>query len=72
VEQLGSHWTDFHENLIFEWFLNFVEKIKIVLESEKKLTHYVNAVRLRQTFKTKVVKKKKLFNNFSPEDRAVF
>jgi hypothetical protein len=29
VEQLGSHWTDFHENRYFNIFRKYVEKIQV-------------------------------------------
>jgi hypothetical protein len=29
MEQLGSHWTDFHEILHFSIFLKYVRKIQI-------------------------------------------
>jgi hypothetical protein len=35
VEQLGSHWTDFHEILNLIIFRKSVEKIQVSLKSEK-------------------------------------
>jgi hypothetical protein len=35
VEQLGSHWTDFHENLYLSIFRKAVEKFKLSLKSDK-------------------------------------
>jgi len=35
MEQLGSHWTDFHEILYFIIFRKCVEKIRIKLERDK-------------------------------------
>jgi hypothetical protein len=35
MEQLRSHWTDFHENLYFNTFRKYVEKIKVYLEPHK-------------------------------------
>ena len=35
MEQLGSHWTDFHEILYFSIFLNPVEKIKVSFKYNK-------------------------------------
>jgi len=35
MEQLDCHWTDFHENLIFEYFSKVRRKIQISLKSDK-------------------------------------
>jgi hypothetical protein len=35
MKQLGSHWTDFHENWYFSIFQNSFEKIQISLKSNK-------------------------------------
>jgi len=35
-EKLGSHWTDFHEILYLSIFRKSVEKIQVLLLSEKK------------------------------------
>jgi len=35
MEQLGSHWTDFHENLYFNTFRKSVEKIQVSLKPDK-------------------------------------
>jgi len=35
VEQLGSHWMDFHEILFLSIFLKSVKKIKVLLKSDK-------------------------------------
>jgi hypothetical protein len=35
IEQLGSHWTDFHEILYLKIFRKSVEKIKVLLKSDK-------------------------------------
>jgi len=35
MEQLCSHWTDFHEILYLNIFLNSAKKIKILLKSDK-------------------------------------
>jgi len=35
MEQLGSHWTDFHEILYLSIFGKFVEKIQVSLKCEK-------------------------------------
>jgi len=35
MEQLGPHWTDFHEILYLRIFQNSVEKIQVSLESDK-------------------------------------
>jgi len=35
MEQLGSHWTDFHEILFMHIFRKFVEKIQVSLKSVK-------------------------------------
>ena len=35
VEELGSHWTEFHEIWYFSIFRYYVEKIKILLKSDK-------------------------------------
>ena len=36
MEQLGSHWTDFHENWYLKIFLKSVNKIPRLLKSNKK------------------------------------
>jgi hypothetical protein len=36
MEQLGSHWTDFHEILHSSIFRKSVEKIRVSLQSDKK------------------------------------
>jgi len=38
TEQLGSHWTDFHE--IFKSFQKSVEKIQVSLTSDNKTNGY--------------------------------
>jgi hypothetical protein len=35
MEQLGSHWTDFHEIRYLRIFRNFVQKIQVSLKSDK-------------------------------------
>ena len=35
MEQLSSHWTDFHEILYLRIFRNSVEKIDVLLKSDK-------------------------------------
>jgi len=35
TEQLGSHWTDFHEILYFNMFLKSVQKIQVSSKSDK-------------------------------------
>jgi hypothetical protein len=35
MEQLGSHWTDFHEIWYLNIFRKFVEKIQVSLKSDK-------------------------------------
>jgi len=35
MEQLGSHWTDFHKILYFSIFRKFVEGIQVSLKSDK-------------------------------------
>jgi len=35
MEQLGSHWTDFHEILYLSIFRKFVEKTQVSLKSGK-------------------------------------
>ena len=35
MEQLGSHWTDFHEISYFSILPKYVEKIQLSLQSEK-------------------------------------
>jgi hypothetical protein len=40
MEQLDSHWTDFHEILYLSIFLKFSEKIKVLLKSEKKPLYF--------------------------------
>ena len=39
MEQLGSHWKDFHEILYLSIFRKTVEKIKVSLQSEENLLH---------------------------------
>ena len=34
-DQLGSHWTDFHESWYFSIFRKITEKIQVSLKSEK-------------------------------------
>jgi hypothetical protein len=35
MEQLGSHWADFHEILYMITFRKFIEKIQVSLKSDK-------------------------------------
>jgi hypothetical protein len=35
MEQLGFHWTDFHEILYFGIFLKSVDKVQVSIKSEK-------------------------------------
>jgi hypothetical protein len=35
LEQLGSHWTDFHEIWYFSFFRKYVENIQVWLQSDK-------------------------------------
>jgi hypothetical protein len=35
MEQLGSHWTDFHEILYLSIFRKSVERVKILLKSDE-------------------------------------
>ena len=35
MEQLGSHWTNFHEILYLSIFRNSIEKIRVSLKSDK-------------------------------------
>jgi len=35
IEQLGSHWTDFHEFWYVVIFRKYVEKIRVSLKSDK-------------------------------------
>jgi len=34
MEQFGSHWKDFHENLYLMIFRTYVEKIKVLLKPD--------------------------------------
>jgi hypothetical protein len=68
MEQLGSHWTYFHETLYWRIFRKYVEKIQVALKSDKNneyftLRHVLICVisfillRLKKIFQTKVVEK---------------
>jgi len=35
MEQLGTHWMDFHKILYLSIFRNFVEEIRVSLKSDK-------------------------------------
>jgi hypothetical protein len=35
MEEIGSHWMDFHETLYMSMFRKFVEKIQVSLKSDK-------------------------------------
>ena len=80
IEQLGSHWTDFHEIWCSRIFQNHREKIRVSLQSDKnngyftRRTIYIFLSYLAQLFlewemfQTKVIQKIKthfVFNNFS-------
>ena len=41
MEQLASHWADFHEILYFRIFRNSVEKILVSLKSDKNYVHFI-------------------------------
>jgi len=41
MEQLGSHWTDFHEIQYFSIFQKCVEKIQGSLKSDKDNGHFI-------------------------------
>jgi hypothetical protein len=41
VEQLGSHWTDFHEILYLSIFQNSVKKIYVSLKTDKKNEYFI-------------------------------
>ena len=40
IEQLGSHWMDFHEILYLKIFRKSVEKIQVLLKSDKKSGYF--------------------------------
>jgi hypothetical protein len=40
MEQLGSHWTDFHDIWYLIIFLIFIDKIQISLKSDKNNGHF--------------------------------
>jgi hypothetical protein len=40
MEQLGSHWTDFHETGYLSIFVKSVEKIQVSLKSDKYNGHF--------------------------------
>jgi hypothetical protein len=44
MEQLSSHWTDFHEVWCFRIFRKSVEKIEISLKSDKNNAYFTKAV----------------------------
>jgi len=85
MEQLGSHWTDFHEI----WYLNIfffrksAEKIQVLLKSDQGNgyligipTHIYDLPEFffeRETFQTKFVEKIKtrVFNNSPPPEKHV-
>jgi hypothetical protein len=41
MEQLGSHWMDFHEILNTECLLKSVEKIQVWLQSDNNIRHFI-------------------------------
>jgi hypothetical protein len=41
MEQLGSHWTDFYEFDIWEFFEKSVEKIQVSLKSDKNNGYFI-------------------------------
>jgi hypothetical protein len=40
TEQLGSHWMDFHEIWYLSFFRESVEKIQVLLKSDKNNGHF--------------------------------
>jgi hypothetical protein len=40
MEQLGSHWTDFHEIRYLSIFLKFIEKIQVSLKYDKNSRYF--------------------------------
>jgi hypothetical protein len=40
MEQLGSHWTDFDEILCLGFFEKYVEKIQVLLKSDKNSAYF--------------------------------
>jgi hypothetical protein len=41
MEQFGSHWTDFHENVYLRIFRKFVEKIQVSLKTDKNTRYFI-------------------------------
>jgi hypothetical protein len=41
MEQLGSHWTDFHEILYFDIFRKYVEKIRVSLKPDENNWYFI-------------------------------
>jgi hypothetical protein len=41
IEQLGSHWINFHEILYFRIFREYMWKIRVLLEAYKNKGHFV-------------------------------
>ena len=62
MQQLGSHWTDFHEIWHLSIFLKSVEKIQVSLKSWETFPSY------RETHNTHFIK----FNKFFLENSAVY
>jgi hypothetical protein len=62
MEQLGYHWTHFHELWYLSIFLRILEKIQVSLKSEKNKWHFTYLAQFFlewQMFQTKVVEVKK-------------
>jgi hypothetical protein len=86
VEQLSSHWTDFHENWYLNIFRKSVEKIQALLKSDKNNGYFIwrpmyiygsisQFFSECEMFQTKVVEKMKthfIFNKVFSENRAVY
>ena len=86
MEQIGSHWTDFHEILYLSIYKKFCREIKVSLKFDKKGVLYVKTcVRLWQyvaqfflewkVFKARVVQKIKthfLFKKRFSENCAMY
>ena len=86
MEQLGSHWTDFHEIWYLNIFRTFVEKIQVSLKSDKSNGYFTRRlitfmitsrwiIIIMRMFQTKVVEKIQTYILCSitvSENRAVY
>jgi hypothetical protein len=87
IEQLGSHWTDFDAISCLSLYRKFVEKIQVLLKSDKnsgyftwrrfhimKTSHWIH-FRMRIVW-NKICRENKnthfMFSNFFPDNRALY